>query len=390
VRPELIVAGAFAEAPEPEDDGLFETVLLLAEARAEPKPGEEKRAAEFAIDGNVLKDVAILGPVSRNGEGGERYHFPEALMAREAAKYGGVRVYVDHDLETVRGKKVRDTEDLVGVTENARWDATTKRIRADIRLGKTDRALRVLSIASEFPGFIGVSPFHHLTLDRGTGAVQAVRKVRSVDIVTEPATTGSLAESIKADGEEKMDPKTLAELKANFPGLVQELAAETIAQFRTSEEGKALKAAAEAATKERDAARAETETLRKKVAAAESRGVAQTALDKSGLPKASRDRILSACAGMVVTAESIGAAILGEKTYLDALRKETGGRSAVRGAGPGAGTGTEEGEWPESAVAADAIVRRVVFGEKAAEDEDAEAESATASGSRTGARKGKE
>jgi len=389
----LFQTDAFAEAKEPEEEGVYEALLVLAESRADPKKGEEKRAAEFAIDGNVLKDVAILGPISRNDEGGVRYRFPEALMEREAPKYGGVRVFVDHDLDAVRGKKVRDTEDLVGVTENARWDPTTKRIRADIRLGKTDRAMRVLSIASEFPGLIGISPFHHLTLDKASGTIQHVRKVRSVDIVTEPATTGSLAESTQSDGDEKMDPKTLADLEANFPALVQELAAETIVQFRASEEGKSLKAAAEAATKERDAARAETETLRKKVASAESRGVAQAALEKSGLPKVSRERILAACDGIVVTAESIGKAILGEKTFLDSLRKETGGRSAVKGAGPGTGTETEDGEWSESATAADAIVRRVVFGQKPAEEDeegDGAAESASASGGRRAARTGRE
>ena len=159
---------------------------------------KDQRFFEYAIssdlrvdkDAGVIRNVKVLGYDSRNG----RRYTPQAAGA--ALKlYEGVPVNANHPSPGAESRE-RPIEDRFGWLENV----TQKKdgLYADLRYLKTDpRAAKVAEIAESRPGLIGLS--HHAfgqgKQAGGTLLVEQITRVKSVDLVCDPATTRGLFES---------------------------------------------------------------------------------------------------------------------------------------------------------------------------------------------------
>ena len=156
--------------------------MLLQERLMSAGVGSVDRAA------GVLKNVKVLGLESRNG----RRYDPAAVKAA-VSLYEGCPVGIDHARENGRSYK-----DRFGVLRNARY-VENDGLRADLHFNvKHPMAEQVLFDAEQAPQNVGLSHDVDAQMGRGTDGkpmVTAIRKVNSVDLVANPATTNGLFES---------------------------------------------------------------------------------------------------------------------------------------------------------------------------------------------------
>jgi len=151
-------------------------------------------------ESGILRNVKILGFASRNG----RRYLPEAM--REGFKlYENKVVNKNHDRENGND---RDIDDRIGRIVNARF-IEGEGIFGDVELLKSHPMYeRLMESAEKMPNCMGFSHLADCARKRvgGVDEVIKIRKVYSVDLVANPATTTSLAES-----EDKKSVKSMCE-----------------------------------------------------------------------------------------------------------------------------------------------------------------------------------
>lgn len=139
----------------------------------------------------VIRDVRIIGYESRNG----RVYSREALR-RAKSLYEGKQVNFDHPPRTDPDRE-RSITDRAGWLENVR--EVDGGLTGDLHLLTSDpRAGKILEAAEKRPDLFGLS--HNAdgrsTRRDGKVIVEEITAVRSVDIVSDPATTRGLYESV--------------------------------------------------------------------------------------------------------------------------------------------------------------------------------------------------
>jgi hypothetical protein len=154
----------------------------------------------------VLRGVKVLGRVSRNG----RRYSPAAL--RSALRlYEGARVNINHPQRG--GGKDRAVAERFGVLRRIRLEADG--IRADLHyLTRHPLAEMIAEAAERMPEALGLSHNAEGRTARREGLeiVEQITRVLSVDLVSDPATTGGLFESLAAaDYDRELAGRTLAD-----------------------------------------------------------------------------------------------------------------------------------------------------------------------------------
>ena len=149
--------------------------------------------AEASVDRTalVVRNVALLGPASRNG-----YRYKTEAMHQAVPLYEGRPVFVDHAppgrLEAATRCPSRSVRDYAGQVRHPRFEGG--RIRGDLHL-LGPNAGWLMELIAACPADIGMS---HVVLARrrpGSQEVEEIQKVLSVDIVAFPATTQSFSEA---------------------------------------------------------------------------------------------------------------------------------------------------------------------------------------------------
>lgn len=173
----------------------------------------------------VIKDHVVLGPLSKNG-----YRYPVATQ--EAAIRGkifeGAKAYLNHPSAKEMGD-ARDVRDLIGEHKNVRLNG--EKTYSDLFL-VNNRTVQdhVLPIAESAPHLIGSSVVIRGKMKKVEGdlpEIEAIYACRSIDLVSEPATTNGLYESENIEKvEEDMELKdlTLEQLRTR-PDLVEAILA---------------------------------------------------------------------------------------------------------------------------------------------------------------------
>lgn len=173
----------------------------------------------------VLRNVVVLGPISRRADGTTRRQYPRSTLERAVGLFEGANVYLDHGPMPGQSRSMRD---LVGAVRNPRLD-DKDRIRGDVHLFESQESARLLSIARINPRSAGMSPWmagRQRMRDR-IEIVEEILKVKSSDFVTEPATTDGLFENQdERGGLMEWDKVTLGELKEHCPQLVEAIQGE--------------------------------------------------------------------------------------------------------------------------------------------------------------------
>lgn len=207
--------------------------------------GSALSEAEIDYDKLILKNVVVLGPTSTNGR-----KYPVETQKSALSLFEGIRAYVNHP-KLNEMSEPRDMRDLIGEHKNLRMvgDKTV----SDLYL--IDNAVVrdvVLPLAESKPHLAGnsiVARGRMVKEKDGTHKVEQILAARSIDIVTEPATTNSLFTEGKqfSSEEEEMDLKTLTmeTLKKERPDLFEAvttaLQAEIESKTQKEAESKALK-----------------------------------------------------------------------------------------------------------------------------------------------------
>jgi len=151
-------------------------------------------SAHVDREASVIRDVAILGAESQNG----RTYLPEALT-QAARLLDGIKAYADHppddDMDKVRG-----IQEALGKLQGTRVDAS--KVRGDFHV--VPHAAWLLDLAEKMPDMVGFSingRGYTYQDDDGHTIVEAFERIRSADVVSEPASTSSLYESTQQDDE---------------------------------------------------------------------------------------------------------------------------------------------------------------------------------------------
>jgi hypothetical protein len=148
----------------------------------------------------ILFGVKVLGESSRN----KRRYAKEAMQGA-VAKYEGVKSYVDHP-DRERLSEDRKFSAWSGVFKNPRY-IEGKGIYADLHLRQKGTYFEgIIEAAQKFPTAVG---FSHVAegeshLDGDTEIVESIREVFSVDLVTDPATTAGIFESVGSDARKEL------------------------------------------------------------------------------------------------------------------------------------------------------------------------------------------
>lgn len=164
------------------------------------------------VEGRMIHGVVLLNSKSANGR-----YYPPATMERARDLFDDRRAYIDHPPDD-KNEEPRSVRDLIGKFSNIGIEqvgAGQSRLTADLRVFAGQDGDRVIEIAKNDPDAIGFSINGRGDVtedDEGKQTVEAIHRIRSVDLVTEPAATRTLFEG-KQDTEDDTEGKEEMELK---------------------------------------------------------------------------------------------------------------------------------------------------------------------------------
>ncbi|MBI1346176.1 hypothetical protein GC163_07785 [bacterium] len=150
------------------------------------------RTTDLKVDSQArrVQNLVLCGAHSRNG-----YRYSTEAMQAAATLYERKPVFLDHAANTSRPYE-RSTRDLVGMVQNARYDA--EHILGDIQVLDTEAGRTFLALLAAENSPVGLS--HVVLAQRGPQSqlVEKIHDVVSVDAVVFPATTRGWRESTEA------------------------------------------------------------------------------------------------------------------------------------------------------------------------------------------------
>ncbi len=176
--------------------------------------------SSFKIDREacIVRGVKILGTESRN----KRSYTPQAI-SKARILYEGMRVNLNHPEESQK-HKTRDYQSRTGILKNVTEAADG--LYADYHYNpKHLAAEQILWDIEHNPnslGFSHVADLRGKKTSNGGMVVEEIRMVKSVDLVTDPATTRGVFESLQEETEMDIASLTFEELSKARPDLIQE------------------------------------------------------------------------------------------------------------------------------------------------------------------------
>lgn len=182
----------------------------------------EARMEAASVSGNVVKGVVLLGRDSKNvGESGKPRVYTEAAMksAVDRGIYEGVQAYIDHvENESDDGMiPARPTRSLLGVFKNVSYDEAGQKVKGDLVVSARESWFLEDAKNPDLARAMGFS--HDAFIDTAetdkAEEVTAINEALSVDLVTRPATTKGVFESMtkRKKGREADDEKPKDEPK---------------------------------------------------------------------------------------------------------------------------------------------------------------------------------
>ncbi|MHB8928768.1 MAG: hypothetical protein ACYC9Q_14195 [Bacillota bacterium] len=324
------------------------------------------KEARFSADKLEAEVTLIEAGWSKNN----RYYPPEALKAA-APLYEGARAFVDHPTPAEEaGRPERSVRDLAGRYHGVHV-AEDGSLKGTLHFYENARALYAL--AKEDPAAIQLSHNALGKTRQGTIAgrsgqiIEAIKAVKSVDLVTDGAAGGRLDRLLASNrpdpekGDKTVDIKELLKqlkeasldeaakkelldgLREARPELVQAITDEVESRVygKKDDVTKAIKESQGKIDKLAEAVQgltAENKTLREKAVAAETKEKIGEALKEAKLPQLAKDRVAKSLAGKTFAddaklKEAVDAAVKDEEAYIKSLGEAT--RVTIRGAGTG-------------------------------------------------------
>jgi hypothetical protein len=179
---------------------------------------------KFDKDNLVIENVKILGVTSRNGR-----RYPVEAQKTAVSIFEGAKAYLNHPTAQNLGE-ARDVRDLIGQHRNVRVQGDASYSDLHLLDNPTVRDY-VVPVAEKAPHLIGNSIVVRARMKKaedGIPEAQEILACRSIDIVSEPATTNGLYESVgHKENDMELKDLTLDILKKECPDLVKALLAES-------------------------------------------------------------------------------------------------------------------------------------------------------------------
>jgi hypothetical protein len=216
-----------------ETDGVDEATLASVEVEEgwdglEGETFAEAFASGFAeatydSENGVVKNVQMLGPVSKNGR-----RYSESVMKESTPLFEGIKAYINHQPSKEMGE-ARKIEDMIGHYKNV--SVKNGHMKGDLHLIKDKKVVKehVIPIIEDKhgPNLVGNSIVARGQMKKADDGIYDVEKIvaaRSVDLVSEPATTSGLfAESVGGGVEMDLKDLTIEQLKKDRPDLLESL-----------------------------------------------------------------------------------------------------------------------------------------------------------------------
>jgi hypothetical protein len=144
---------------------------------------------------NVIEGTVLITPTSQNGPRGKR-RYSEAALAQIAAMSEGLPAYANHVAPELAFKP-RDVRDLIGRHQNVRYDAATGTVKSDLHVLE-HHVPWVFGLAERLGDVVGNSLVSRgaVTMEGDTEVVTEIALLRSADLVSDPASTKGLFESL--------------------------------------------------------------------------------------------------------------------------------------------------------------------------------------------------
>ncbi|HRT66989.1 MAG TPA: hypothetical protein P5540_19445 [Candidatus Hydrogenedentes bacterium] len=214
-------------------------------------------------DTGKTAEVVVIRPGFNSSR--KRFYTKEALESA-IPMFDGVKMYIDHqtdkeDAERPEGSLLR----LGGVLRNVRMRESDGAIVGTAHIVHDGLRQMLVNLSeSNLLGTIGVSinaiaAMSRRTIDGvHTFVVESIRKVRSVDFVTEPGAGGEVLVCESADALEALDRETLEALR---PDLVEQIAGQPYEETDTMDELAQVKSELESLRASYDSLRAENTAL---------------------------------------------------------------------------------------------------------------------------------
>ena len=166
---------------------------------------EYQSAGKFRVDreAGVIRNVKLIGLESSNSGGKRRY--PKDTLSRARNLYEGAAIYIDHVTDPTKAAVVRSQRDHWGEVRDVSERADG--LYGDVHyLKKHSQTEEILERAERFPNRVACSHSARAAVEyrQGYEIVTDIELVRSVDLVTQPATTKTLFESVTQEGRKTM------------------------------------------------------------------------------------------------------------------------------------------------------------------------------------------
>lgn len=144
--------------------------------------------ARFEEEDNVIRNVCLLSSLSKNNR-----KYLDKAMNDVTGLASGVKVFADHPK---RGETVRSVREIIGQIENPHRSG--KKIYGNLRVLSSHKDW-VFALAREMPNIAGMSilakgKMHPERDSQGRTQVESVSMLKSIDLVSEPATTQGMYE----------------------------------------------------------------------------------------------------------------------------------------------------------------------------------------------------
>lgn len=145
---------------------------------------------EAKFSGNTIKNVAIINRISKNNR-----IYSDRALETIVNLADGIKVFCDHEIENTAGKN-RSVRDLIGRV--LRPHKSNGSVYADLEVLENCKEW-IFALATQMPETVGMSIRAVGSISpekdsQGREQVESIARLKSVDLVSEPATTLSLFE----------------------------------------------------------------------------------------------------------------------------------------------------------------------------------------------------
>jgi hypothetical protein len=169
-----------------------------ATALIEARPSGFINTAKLNRDANIISGTTLITRNSSNGINHKRVYSEKALR-QIAGMAEGLPAFLNHTTPD-QAFKPRPVQDLIGRHVNVRYDPTTGKVLSDLHLVE-HHAPMVFSLAERLGDQVGNSLVSKglIKMEGDTEVVDDIVALRSADLVSDPASTKGLFESIGGD-----------------------------------------------------------------------------------------------------------------------------------------------------------------------------------------------